>query len=254
MVYMGSKNKYSLEIVSILQDIINKNNIQVYVEPFVGGANIIDKIHCDKKFGFDKNKSLIELHTKAQENFDEIPETSNAEWWYEAKDLYRKFQGSAEIEKYMPLWKVGAIQFLGSFSNGGFSRGYAKPSKGRDPYNEAYRNLKRQSEQEEYKNIIFDSGDYKIWPVIKNSLVYCDPPYEGTKPYGYAFETKFNHKEYWDWVREASKIAFVVVSEQNLPEDFDIIWQKEVKRTTNKSNDFKATEKLGFYKNGLLQI
>ena len=44
MVFMGSKAKYADEIVPILQNIIDKNNIKLYIEPFVGGANIIDKI------------------------------------------------------------------------------------------------------------------------------------------------------------------------------------------------------------------
>ena len=44
MVYMGSKSKYAQYIVPILQKCIDDNNITLYIEPFVGGANIIDKI------------------------------------------------------------------------------------------------------------------------------------------------------------------------------------------------------------------
>ena len=44
MVYMGSKAKYAESIVPILQKVIDDNNIEIYIEPFVGGANIIDKI------------------------------------------------------------------------------------------------------------------------------------------------------------------------------------------------------------------
>ena len=49
---------------------------------------------------------------------------------------------------------------------------------------------------------------------------------------------------FWDWVRKISKDNIVFISEQIAPEDFEVIWEKEVKRTTNKINDFKATEKL----------
>lgn len=42
MKYMGSKNRYAKEILPlILKD--RKEN-QWYVEPFVGGANVIDKV------------------------------------------------------------------------------------------------------------------------------------------------------------------------------------------------------------------
>lgn len=93
MVYMGSKSRFAKEIVPILQDIINKNNIAIYIEPFVGGANIIDKINCPTKIGYDKNISLIELHKKGQTNPEEIPSIGSPEWWYQAKDIYRKTLG-----------------------------------------------------------------------------------------------------------------------------------------------------------------
>lgn len=38
MKYMGSKSKIAKYIVPILNDIIVKNNIFTYVEPFVGGG------------------------------------------------------------------------------------------------------------------------------------------------------------------------------------------------------------------------
>ena len=41
-----------------------------------------------------------------------------------------------------------------------------------------------------------------------------------------------------------SKNNFVFVSEQTAPEDFKAIWTQEVKRTTNKENNFKAVEHL----------
>ena len=129
MVYMGSKSKYANIIVPILQKIIDTQDIQCYCEPFVGGANIIDKIKCKRKIGLDKNYSLIKLHQKAQSNPEEIPSTGSSEWWYAAKDIYRSYCGACTMEEEMEGWKIGAIQFLGSFSNGGFSRGYARPEK-----------------------------------------------------------------------------------------------------------------------------
>lgn len=249
---MGSKSKYVNYIVPILQKIIDKENIKTYIEPFVGGANIIDKIKCEEKIGNDKNITLIALHQQGQKDNSVIPESGNSDWWYEAKDLYKKYQGGYQIEEFMPLWKVGAIEFFGSFCKGGFSRGYAKNVPGRDYYNEAYNSFILQTQKEEYKNIKFESGNYDKFSNCNNCLIYCDPPYQGTKTYGYAFESKFDYNVYWNWIREVSKNNFVVVSEQNLPEDFIILWEKEVKRLTRKDNAFPATEKLGIYKNGLL--
>ena len=42
MVYMGSKNRIAKELIPIITKDLKPN--QWYVEPFVGGANMIDKI------------------------------------------------------------------------------------------------------------------------------------------------------------------------------------------------------------------
>lgn len=252
MVYMGSKAKYADKIVPILQKIINDNHLTTYIEPFVGGANIIDKILCENKFGFDKNATLIALHKKMLENPKEIPENGSSDWWYTAKEIYRNSCGDPNKMLDMELWKIGAIAFYASFSNGGFSRGYGKPTNSRNYYNEAYRNHMRQGEQPLYKDINFQwINDYSLINCGENSLIYCDPPYEHTKPYGYKFEIGFNYSDYWNWIREQSKNNFVICSEQTFPEDFKIIWVKEdAKRTAGKDNNFKAIEKLGIYNEG----
>lgn len=61
MFYMGSKARYANEIVPILQKAIDDNGARVYIECFVGGANIIDKIKCEKRYGFDRSDTLIAL-------------------------------------------------------------------------------------------------------------------------------------------------------------------------------------------------
>lgn len=259
MVYMGAKTKYADEIVPILQKIIDEHNVKCYIEPFVGGANIIDKIKCEYKTGTDKNRTLIELHCQLQEHPEQIPEHITREDWDKAKEIYRMYKGEVPLVGEMDPWLIGAIQFFGSNNRGGFSRGFAKPAGGRDYYNEGYRNAMKQRESELYKDIIFLERDYLTYnPFIERKselpLFYCDPPYEGTKPYGYSFETSFNYEQYWNWVRELSKGAYVVCSEQNFPDDFIVIWEKDVTRTVNKGNDFKATEKLGIWKYGLLGL
>ena len=60
MWYVGSKNRLSKELVPIIQNYINKDT-KMYIEPFVGGANMIDKIQCNKRIGCDIHKQLIEL-------------------------------------------------------------------------------------------------------------------------------------------------------------------------------------------------
>ena len=49
MKYVGSKARISRHILPIIQGAIDRNGIETYVEPFVGGGNLIDK--CIVKTG-----------------------------------------------------------------------------------------------------------------------------------------------------------------------------------------------------------
>ena len=42
MKYMGSKRRIAKEITTIMNKIILDNKIHTYIEPFVGGANVIE--------------------------------------------------------------------------------------------------------------------------------------------------------------------------------------------------------------------
>lgn len=66
MIYVGSKARLAKYIVPILQNIINNEKPRNYVEPFVGGANIIDKIHHSAKYGFDNHGGLISIYNAVQ--------------------------------------------------------------------------------------------------------------------------------------------------------------------------------------------
>ena len=46
MKYVGSKNRLAKELTPIIQSYIT-DDTKGYLEPFVGGANMIDKIECN---------------------------------------------------------------------------------------------------------------------------------------------------------------------------------------------------------------
>lgn len=66
MKYMGGKSKIAKEIVPIIQRHIETQGTGKYVEPFVGGANIIDKVECESRVGLDINRYLIALFTTSK--------------------------------------------------------------------------------------------------------------------------------------------------------------------------------------------
>lgn len=245
MVYMGSKSKYAQYIVPILQKVINDNNIHLYVEPFVGGANIIDKIKCDLRYGYDRSDTLIALLVQARDDFSKVLEEGSRELWDKGKGYVK----DGIMPEDMTLADIGAMEFFASFSNRGYPGGYAKNTANRNYFKEARANLEKQAPS--LKDIIFYPGKYYELAHVSGAVIYCDPPYANTKQYGYASQEQMDYNHFWNWVREMSKDNYVFVSEQVAPDDFEIVWEMEAKRTVGKDNNFKATEKLFRYKDGL---
>ena len=235
---MGSKNRYAKYIVPILQKAIDDNKATTYIEYFVGGANIIDKIKCENRYGYDRSDTLIALLQAAQSGMENVLADGSRELWDKGKGYVK----DGIMPEDMTLAEIGAMEFFASYSNGGFPRGYAQNTTERNYFLEARNNLEKQAPNLE--GIIFECKDYKNYEPVKNAVIYLDPPYQGTKFYGYANQEKMNYEHFWNWVREISKDNIVYVSEQNAPEDFDIVWEQNVVRTTNKENNFKAVEKL----------
>ena len=242
MTYMGSKSKYAKYIVPILQKAIDENNVTTYIECFVGGANIIDKIKCENRIGYDRSDTLIALLNQAATDWDGVLKEGSRELW----DKGKAYVKDGIMPEDMSLADIGAMEFFASFSAGGFPRGYAKDAKGRHYFQEGYNNMAKQAPN--LQGIEFKCQNYWDLEPIEGAVIYLDPPYQGTKIYGYANQPKMDYIHFWDWVREISKKNIVFVSEQNAPDDFEVIWEQDTVRTTNKHNDFKAVEKLFRFK------
>ena len=240
--YVGSKNKLSKDLAPIIQSYIT-DKTEGYLEPFVGGANMIDKIKCKKRIGCDIHKQLIALLQYAQEHENELPERI-------LEEEYKTVQ--ANKEDY-PDWYLGLVGFCASFGAKYFG-GYARDSKSDNSGKwsaGAIRNLKKQLPN--IKDVKFVNADFNALPLdkIKNYVIYCDIPYRGTTKY--ATET-FPYEDFYEWVKAASVHNTVLISEYSMPDGFTCIWQKEVKTLldSNKDkNDDKniRVEKLFTYKN-----
>lgn len=248
MNYMGSKRQYSKYIIPILNKYIRDNNITCFYDIFTGGANVADKIECERVIANDLSPTLIDLHQQAQKGFEKIPKDGNREYWDEAYAEYKRLKKNNWEEPKIPLYEIGAIEWYSSYARGGFPRGYAKTTDTRNYFVEGRKAHQTQANTNKYKKIEFICKDYKEIDIEPDQVIYCDPPYKGTKPYG--IEPKFNHEEFFEWVREKSKTNPIFISEQEAPEDFNIVWAKDgVIRTNILHNDFKACERLFFIDN-----
>lgn len=240
MKYMGSKSRIAKHIVPIISKYIDKKGSGVYVEPFVGGANVIDKIKCERRVGADINKYLIALFHHIQSG-GTLPDMISREEYVDIR---------TNKEKFDP-WFVGCVGFLASY-NGKFFGGYAgevhtKAGTTRNYYDEARRNILKQSGSKGFNEIEFVQSDYRELS-FANSVVYCDPPYAGTTQYS----NSFNHSEFWDTMRKWSENNIVLISEETAPPDFKVIWQGDVKRTQDNASRSTATEKLLIYEKAIV--
>ena len=227
MVYMGSKNRIAKELIPIITKDLKPN--QWYVEPFVGGANMIDKIEHPYKLGADNNKYLIAL-LEAVQNGQELPE-------HITKDEYIAVKTNKDN---YPDWYVGFVGFVCSF-RGKFFGGYSG-------YYTTKTGIQRNYIKERINNILKQNLDgiklvccsYDALDIPANSVIYCDPPYNGTTKY----KDSFDSDAFWQWCRDKAKEGHTVyVSEYNAPEDFKCIWEKQINSNLGGTSK-TATEKL----------
>ena len=241
MRYVGSKNKLSKELVPIIQSYI-KSDTKGYLEPFVGGANLIDKIQCNNKIGADIHEELIELLKYAQEFSKLIPERILEEQYIEVKNNKDKYE----------KWYIGLVGFCASFGAkyfGGYARDSRDDNSGKWSAG-AIRNLKKQADN--LQGIKFINSSFMDLPIdkIKNYVIYCDIPYRGTTKYK---TEKFPYEDFYKWIKKLAIHNTVLISEYNMPSDFECIWQKEVKcsidsnKTSGDENNLRV-EKLFTYK------
>ncbi len=213
MKYMGSKNRFAKELLPII--LKGRTANQCYCEPMVGGANLMDKVKGER-LGADINECLISMWNSLLHG-------------WRPKEHYTK-EEYLDIKNYQsqyPRYVVGYVGINCSYSGKWFG-GYAgiTQTKGglRDYQKEAFNNTIKQLKN--LKGCCFVASDYKTLAIPEDSIIYCDPPYEGTTKY----KDGFNHVEFWEWCRTKGREGHkVYVSEYNAPDDFVCVWKKEAK-------------------------
>lgn len=228
MKYMGSKAKYAKDIRRAIElDIMRKGgNPSVWAEPFVGGANMIDKITHHTRLGNDNNAELIALFRELQRGFVPPDEVS--------EEIYKDVRENPN--KYEPAFR--AFVAIGcSYSGkwfGGYARGNANNGSPRNYCLESKKNILKQKDN--LIDVVFTSGDYREMEIPPKSIIYCDPPYADTTKY----KSDFDHKAFWEWCRHKHYSGnYVYVSEYNAPQEWTCIWEKKVNNSLTKDTGSK---------------
>lgn len=241
--YMGSKNRLAKELVPIIQKYIDDNNIENYLEPFVGGCSIIEKIKCKNRYGSDNHKYLIALLKQIKKDIEEIPDTIDKTTYYQVKENFDKYND----------WFVGLVGFCASY-NAKWFNGYANNVKTkigtiRNYTDESIKNIKKQAPL--LKDIIFNCCDFRDVKPVKNFVIYCDIPYKNTTQY--STSKNFPYEEFYEWCKKMSKDNIVLISEYDMPKEFECIWSKKIETSMDNNRNAnddknKRVEKLFVYK------
>jgi DNA adenine methylase len=218
MKYMGSKNRHAKELLPII--LKDRKPGQWYVEPFVGGCNMIDKV-VGNRIGSDSHYYLVMMLTGLQSGF--IPPNLITETEYNHIRTNK--------HNYAPEL-VGYVGFNLSYG-GKFFGGYRRDKKG----DYSIDNMMQQSQQAKrvilkqipsIKEVSFHHCEYSRLSIPDNSIIYADPPYANTTKYKSDFDTPL----FFEWCRQkVNEGHSVFISEYAAPDDFVCVWEKKVNNT-----------------------
>ena len=213
MKYMGSKARFAKDLLPII--LKDRKPEQWYVEPFAGGMNAICEV-SGNRIANDIHYYLIQMWCELIGGW--IPEKINHNTYHIVRNNREQF------EPHFVGWVGFNCSYSGKWFGGFAGETNTKIGTVRDYQTEAINNVVKQVQK--MKGVIFQNKPYYELELPPNSIVYCDPPYEGTTKYA----NDFDHNLFWNWVRNISKQGHTVfVSEYNAPDDFECVWQKEAK-------------------------
>lgn len=211
LIYLGSKNRISKYIAPIIQSYVDKGCVG-YLEPFVGGANMIDKIKCDTKIGSDIDKYVIAVLSGLQCGIEPPREVS--------RELYNNVKNNKEKYSDFIVGYIGYELSFGAKWFGGYVKRDDKKFRG-DIY--SYNHCVKQATL--LNNINFKCCPFDTYKDLEGYVIYCDIPYKDTTKYKHQ---TFSYEKFYEWCRLMSRNNVVLISEYWMPDDFQCIWSKEI--------------------------
>lgn len=200
MRYFGGKSRTCARIASYLNSIRRPG--QLYVEPFVGAGWVLQLMDNPREAS-DICEDLILLYRAIQNGWEPPSELSENE--------YQRLKTSDPSA-------LRAFAGFGCSFAGKWFGGYARS--GQRNYASNCHNSLVEKARPALEGVEFYCRSYSdVNPV--GTLIYCDPPYQGTT--GYSAAGRFDWDLFWDTVRRWSEKNVVVVSEYSAPDDFDVV-------------------------------
>lgn len=235
---MGGKSRIAKKIAEVILERTPEHS-GTYWEPFVGGGAMASRMgkHFERANYSDIHPDLMMMWESLFAGWQPPTEVSY--------DLYQELRYADE-----PSALRGFVGFGGSFG-GRWFEGYARGGKNA---NGQPRNHQAESARAVLKDIegmkakqhttFACHSAFDIQPQ-SGDIVYCDPPYAGTK--NYSRTDKMDHELFWDTVQSwAEKGVHVFVSEYEAPDGWECVWEQELRSSVRigSSERHMAVERL----------
>lgn len=222
MKYMGSKARHAKALLPII--LASRREDQIYVEPFVGGGNVINKVPQGAgRLASDSNGLMVTLLDQLGNHGWTPPETlTEAEW-----SAIRHIKPVTPAERALHAFCATGPCFSGKWW-GGWARGNNDRGEPRDYVRESRTYTLKGAPG--LRGVKFTAGDYQDLDVPQGALVYCDPPYAGTTAYSGAGH-KWDADRFWQWCDDLIDTldCTVFVSEYRAPPHWPSVWEKQAR-------------------------
>lgn len=222
MHYLGGK----FRLARLLKPVICKRleaGSGRFVEPFVGGFNLVPAVCPEVALCSDSHPGLFSLYSALQAGTFDPPESLS-------EDEYARLREKCDWSDPMTAFAAFGCSFAGK-EWGGYAR---DPKEGRNYAEVARRSLLRKASY--MRGVEFACKPYWEVEVRPGDTVYADPPYASTTRYSMGFD----HEAFYRWCEETARAgALVLVSEFTCPSrsGWRVVWSRERKVQVNLKGD-----------------
>lgn len=196
--YQGGKSRQAKRIAAL----INRVAGDIYIEPFVGAANVIARVDKRIRVGADLHEDLVMMWQQVTSTSwmppSMVTPTDYTQWKNREPHPIRGFIG------------------FGCSWGGKWFGGYAQ-GEGRNFADEAARSVVKTAW--DCRDAFWVHADYRELSYPPGAVVYFDPPYENVTSYGHL--PQFDHDEFWQFARDLSTRCKVLVSERFAPSGWE---------------------------------
>jgi DNA adenine methylase len=218
MKYVGSKRTIAKEIAKIINPY---SRGKTFIEPFVGGCNLVEHIQAKEYICSDVNECMITMYNAIKEGWKPR---------FITEEEYKQYKKIRDPKDPMTAFALLCCSWRNMWAKGYGEEGRIKYSVVNVP-----------KIKDTIQKAIFIHRSYHTIDV-EDCVIYCDPPYANTHADYVADSRKFKSLAFWNWAREQSKKNVVFISEYSAPPDFECVLSVDQKKPANKMQ--ASTEKL----------